>query len=110
MTTFVGHAQAWILLAISVALFVTSLYALINALRFRPDAYLAAGKRTKKFWGLLTGGSVLLAFLSLPYPLGTGGALMFMLGSGVITGLFLGDVLPALKSVMGRAQGSYRRR
>ena len=81
--------------------------AFVNALRFRPDAYTAAGKRSKVFWCVLTGVSMLLGFLSLPYPIGRGGtSMLFMIIGVVIAGIFLADVLPALKSVMRRAQGN----
>lgn len=96
--------QMWIFMVLSVVLLAVEVWALVNALRFRADAYTAAGKRTKVFWGVLTGVSVLLGFLSLPYPLGNGGSMLFMLGGVIIAGIFLADVLPALKQVMGRAR------
>ena len=97
--------QMWIFVVLSLALLAVEIWALINALRFRPDAYIAAGKRTKTFWAILTGVAVLLGFLSLPYPVGRGGSMLFMLAGIIIAGIFLADVLPALKHVMGRAQG-----
>ncbi|MGP9706769.1 DUF2516 family protein [Brachybacterium sp. AOP24-D1-21] len=98
--------QMWIFLVLAVALLAVELWALVNALRFRPDAYVAAGKRTKVFWCVLTGVSVLLGFLSLPYPVGGGSSMLFMIAGVVIAGVFLADVLPSLKQVMGRAQGN----
>lgn len=99
--------QQWIFAALALALFVTELWAFLNAVRYRPDAYLAASKRTKSFWMLLTGLAVLLGFLSLPWPIGGGGGtLLFMIAGIVIAGVFLADVLPALRAVMGRASGS----
>ena len=98
--------QMWIFLLLAVALLAVEVWALINALRFRADAYVAAGKRTKVFWCVLTGVSVLLGFLSLPYPVGRGGSMLFMIAGVVIAGIFLADVLPALKRVMGRAAGN----
>lgn len=103
----IAAAQVWIFAVLALALFAVEVWALVNALRFRADAYTAAGKRSKVFWGVLTGVSVLLGFLSLPYPIGSGGtSMLFMLGGIIIAGIFLADVLPALKRVMGRAAGN----
>ncbi len=98
--------QTWIFLLLALALLAIEIWALVNALRFRPDAYVAAGKRTKVFWCVLTGVAVLLGFLSIPYPIGLGSSMLFMIIGIVIAGVFLADVLPALKRVMGRAQGN----
>ncbi len=49
---------------------------------------------------------MLLGFLSLPYPIGGGSTRLFMLIGIVIAGVFLADVLPALKQVMGRSAGN----
>lgn len=102
----VAVIQMWIFAVLALALLAVEVWAFVNAIRFRPDAYVAADKRTKVFWSVLTGVAMLLGFLSLPYPIGSGGAsMLFMLAGIVIAGIFLADVLPALKSVMGRAQG-----
>ena len=102
--------QTWLFAVLALALFAIEVWAFVNALRFRSDAYVAAGKRTKTFWGILTGVAMLLGFLSLPYPIGGGGGMfLFMLGGIIIAGIFLADVLPALKQVMGRARGNNRR-
>src|SRR5690625_3855083 len=102
--------QTWLFAVLALALFAIEVWAFINALRFRPDAYVAAGKRTKTFWGILTGVAMLLGFLSLPYPIGGGGGMfLFMLGGIIIAGIFLADVLPALKRVVGRSRGNNRR-
>src|SRR5699024_9478635 len=102
--------QTWLFAVLALALFAIEVWAFINALRFRPDAYVAAGKRTKTFWGILTGVAMLLGFLSLPAPIGGGGGMfLFMLGGIIIAGIFLADVLPALKRVVGRSRGNNRR-
>lgn len=106
----IAAIQQWILLILSLILLAVEVWALVNALRFRPDAYVAASRRTKTFWGLMTGGAVLLGFLSLPFPVGRGiGGMLFTVIGIVIAGVFLADVLPALRQVMGRAQGPRRR-
>lgn len=97
----VALIQTWIFAALAVVLFAVQVWAFVNALRFRPDAYLAAGKRTKRFWLLLTGLSMLLGFLSLPTPIGGSSATPLLMIIGiVIAGVFLTDVLPALRTVM----------
>ena len=40
--------QMWIFLILAVALLALEIWAFVNALRFRPDAYTAAGKRSKE--------------------------------------------------------------
>lgn len=106
----IASAQIWIFAVLALALFAIELWALVTALRFRPDAYVAAGKRTKTFWGLLTGVAALLGFLSIPAPIGIGGSSMLLMLAGIIiAGIFLADVFPALKRVMGRSQGPRRR-
>ncbi|MGP5089608.1 DUF2516 family protein [Brachybacterium tyrofermentans] len=103
----VAVIQMWIFLVLSLALLAVEVWAFVNALRFRADAYVAASKRTKVFWCVLTGVAMLLGFLSLTYPIGRGGtSMLFMLIGIVIAGVFLADVLPALKRVMGRAAGN----
>lgn len=97
----VALIQTWIFAALAVVLFAVQVWAFVNALRFRPDAYVAAGKRTKGFWLLLTGLSMLLGFLSLPPPIGGSSATPLLMIIGiVIAGVFLTDVLPALRTVM----------
>lgn len=101
--------QTWIFLVLALVLLAVEIWAFVNALRFRPDAYTAAGKRSKTFWAVLTGVAMLLGFLSIPYPLGRGGGSILLTLIGiVIAGVFLADVLPALKRVMRRAQGNRR--
>ncbi|MBE9403558.1 DUF2516 family protein [Brachybacterium sp. p3-SID1565] len=103
----IAAIQMWIFAVLALALLALEVWAFVNAIRFRSDAYVAAGKRTKVFWCVLTGVSMLLGFLSLPYPIGRGGtSMLFMIIGVVIAGIFLADVLPALKSVMRRAQGN----
>ncbi len=98
--------ERWIMLGLSVALLGIEVWALVSALRFRPDAYTAAGKRTKPFWAAMTLGAVVIGLLSLLNMLG----LFFAIIGIVMAGVFLADVLPALRTVMGNAQGSYGRR
>ncbi len=79
-------------------------YALAHAARQRPDAFVAAGKKTKTFWlaalgiGLLVGLATFFNTLSL-----------FGLIGVVIAGIYLGDVKPAIEQVIGRSQRGHGR-
>lgn len=100
----VFYIQAWIFRIISIVLLGVEIWAFVNAVRYRPDAYIAASKRTKGFWSALTGIALFLGILGIL------GSSMFILtlAAIVIAGIFLADVLPALRAVMSRAQGRYR--
>lgn len=94
-------AQSLISLVLGVALLGTEIYAFVEAVRYRPDAYVAAGKRTKPLWAAITGVAMVLGFLTVFSPLNLF-ALLAIVGAGV----FLADVRPALRQVMGRGNGS----
>lgn len=95
-----GLAQGAVILALAIGAFAMEAYALIQATRFSVGQYLAAGKRTKGFWLTLTGAAAAIGFLTLPPPLGYAplGPLSFLpLVAVVVAGVFLADVLPALR-------------
>ena len=94
------QAQSLIEIVIGVALFGMMAWALVDCARTRADAFPAAGKRTKQFWLLLTGGATLLGFLFMFNPLN-----LFNLIAIVAAGVYHADVRPALKSVQGRGNG-----
>ncbi|MGG5260290.1 DUF2516 family protein [Phycicoccus avicenniae] len=100
-----GTLQSWIVLALSVAALAVEVYALVDCVRRRPDAFTAAGKRTKNFWMLVTGIAVLLGIVAL------GGLGLLAIVGIVAAGVYLADVKPALDQVMGRGgsgrQGPY---
>ncbi|MFV0463303.1 MAG: DUF2516 family protein [Nostocoides sp.] len=93
----VMRAQGLILLVLGIALLGTEVFAFVDAVRHRPDAYVAAGKRTKPLWSVVTGVGVVLGFLTLFNPLN-----LFALLGIVAAGVYLADVRPALRQVMGR--------
>lgn len=95
----IGTAQGTIALGLSLAIFAMQVFAFADALRHRPESYVAAGKRTKTFWLAITGVAVLLGFLSLGNPLN-----LFALIGIIGAGIYLADVRPALKSVSGGPQ------
>ena len=95
MTT-IGTAQGMISLVLSLAILGMEVFAFVDALRHRADAYVAAGKRTKPLWLAVTGVAALLGFLTLGNPLN-----LFALLGVVGAAIYLADVRPALRSVGG---------
>ena len=93
----ISTLQGWIVLALSVVALGVEVYAFIDCVRRRPDAFPAAGKRTKSFWLIVTVIAMLLGIVSL-------GGLPGLLGivAVIAAGVYLADVKPALDQVMGR--------
>ena len=60
-----ANLQTYIVLGLSAVAFGVEVWAFVDCLRRRPDAFVAAGKRTKQFWMLLTGVAVLLGFIGI---------------------------------------------
>lgn len=89
--------QAWIILGLALLALGAELFALVHAVRQRPDAFTAAGKKSKTFWvaGLVIAG--LLGFTAI----GGGFGLLAIVGL-VFAGVYLADVRPAIDTVMGR--------
>ncbi|WP_344967953.1 DUF2516 family protein [Salinactinospora qingdaonensis] len=84
------------------AIFVTTLYALVDALRTPAQAFPAMDKQTKGLWvGLLSVGAV----LSLGAVFGFGGFLVIL--SLIAALIFLLDVRPAVRGISG--DGPYGR-
>jgi hypothetical protein len=94
-----GWLQVSIVLIISIVVFGASAWALIQALRFPPEAYVAAGKRTKVFWASIVGVATVFAFLCLPPA--SGFNVFFLLETAAATAalIFFVDVLPRLREV-----------
>ena len=88
--------QVYIYLALFLAIFVTSLVALLDAARRPAPAFTSAGKRTKTFWTALLGGATAVAFVAIPSPVGIGALSFLALGSAVAALVYLYDVKPAL--------------
>lgn len=93
--------QYLILFIFYVAIFAVSVWALIDLLRRQPAAFIAAGKRTKGFWGTLLGVGTAVAFVALPWPLGIGALSSLAIGSAIIAGIYLADVKPRLGNIRG---------
>ena len=95
-------------LVFSLVLVGVETWAVVNAARYPEAAYNAAFKRTKGFWLAMTAGALVVGILTglLGVSLGLL-TLMIQIAALVVAGVFLADVLPALREVMGRAQGRY---
>lgn len=92
-----GQLQSWIILVLGLLALVAEVYALVHAIRQRPDAFVAAGKQTKTFW---VAALVIAVLLGLAF-LGRGFGLLSIVGI-VIAGVYLADVRPAIDTLLGR--------
>ncbi|MGL4177399.1 MAG: DUF2516 family protein [Dermatophilaceae bacterium] len=106
MELLLADTQLWVVRALSAAALLVEVYALVDCLRRRADAFVAAGKRTKNFWLLVTGVAVLVGFVAL------GGVGFLAIIAIIAAGVYLADVKPALDQVTGRGgaggrQGPY---
>ena len=91
------QAQDLIQTVIGVGVFAMMVWALVDCVRTRPDAFVAAGKKTKQFWLVLTGGATLIGFVFVLNPFN-----IFNLLAVVAAAVYHADVKPALKAVQGR--------
>lgn len=89
--------QSLILLVLGVAALGAELFAFIDALRAPERAFVAAGKKTKTFWLIITGLALLIGFIVVFNVLNLFGLLAFV-GAAV----YLADVRPALRQVLGK--------
>lgn len=101
----IGAVQTLVYVAFYVVIFLLAVWALIDLLRRPAPAFVSAGKRTKKFWGILLGVATLLAFVALPYPIGYGYLSFLALGSAVAAVVYLVDVKPAVVPYSGGGRG-----
>ncbi len=86
--------QSVVTLVIGVVALGCEIFAFVDALRHPENAYVAASKRTKRFWLLITGVALVLGSISVLNPIGLLGLASFM-GAAV----YLADVRPALRQV-----------
>lgn len=106
----VGTLQLIVLLVMALVAFGLEVFALVDAARHRPDAYVAAGKRTKGFWVAILGVATAFGFVVIPQPIGIGGGFLGPLGFisliGVVAAaVYLTDVRPAVQQMRGRGGG-----
>jgi uncharacterized membrane protein len=101
MLDIFGSIQGVIALVFGVAALVLSVFGLVDALRHRPDAFTAAGKSTKTVWLVVLGVAVALSFYTVASPF-TLPWIFAVVGAGV----YLADVRPALRKVMGHGSSN----
>ncbi|QOR70159.1 DUF2516 family protein [Ruania alkalisoli] len=80
-----------------------ALWALIDAAIRPSQAFVSADKRTKVFWLAMSGGAALLAWLAV---VGAFSGLLFSLIAGVMAGVYLADVRPAVRDYGSRGGSS----
>jgi hypothetical protein len=94
-----ANVQTTLVLVLGVLALGSEVFAFVDALRHRPDAYLAAGKRTKSFWLLVLGVALIVGVVTLTNVLGFVGIIAF-----IAAAVYLADVRPALRQVTGRGR------
>lgn len=95
-----GSLQQLVLLVLTVAAFGMQVYALVDAVRTRKEAFDLAGKLTKQKWVAILGVAAALGFVSL------GGGLGFLAIIAVVAaGVYLADVRPAVRQIGGGHSG-----
>jgi hypothetical protein len=99
MVNVIGSAQSLVALLLWVAALALEVFALVEAIRYRTDAYVAAGKWSKQIWVIIlavaTAFGFVTGFPSLPWIVAVAAA-----------GFFLADVRPALRRVGGGRRSS----
>ena len=96
-----GTVQAGVVLIIAVGAFAFEAWALIDAARHSPGAYIAAGKQTKALWVGILAGATVIGFLGLPCPLGLSftSAISFLgIAAIAAAGIYAAGVRPALRA------------
>ncbi|MDO3648779.1 DUF2516 family protein [Nocardia mangyaensis] len=89
----VGGVTSLIMLVLWLAAFGATVFALIHAVRQRPDAFTAVDKMTKPIWLGILGGALLCLLLA------AGGFLLLAIIAIVATGVYLADVRPKVDEV-----------
>jgi hypothetical protein len=94
-------AQSLVMLVLGVLALALQVFALVDALRQRSDAFTATGNQTKQIWLLITGVAVLIGFVSLTGPLN-----IFNLIAVVAAAVYLTKVRPQIHQITGRGGSS----
>lgn len=91
-------AEFYLVFALAIAALAMEVWAFVDAIPHRPDAFVAADKRTKQFWLIITGLSCAIGAISVAAP----GAFIFLQLLGILgAGIYLADVRPALRGLIG---------
>ncbi len=102
MALFYGF-QSLVMTVLGVAALGCELFAFIDALRHPEAAYVAAGKRTRTFWLIVTGVALLFGVVSVFNVISLPGIIAF-----IAAAVYLADVRPALRHVRGIGSGPNR--
>ena len=94
------QAQSMLSLVLGVAALVMEVWALVDCLRRREDAFRAAGKLTKPAWLAILALACCVGFIFVQAVFG-----MLSLVAVVAAAVYHVDVRPALDRVMGRGRG-----
>lgn len=98
----IATLQGLVLLALGLLALGLQVFALVDALRQRADAFVAAGKQTKQLWLIFLAVATAIGFVSLSGPLN-----IFNLIAVVAAAVYLTDVRPAVRGMTGgRGTGS----
>ncbi|NUS42631.1 MAG: DUF2516 family protein [Mycobacteriaceae bacterium] len=89
---YLDGLTAWILMVLRLLALGSGVYALIHAVRQRPDAFTAADKLTKPIWLGILAGAVLLLVIS---------QVVMLLGiiAVIAIGVYLADVRPRVEEI-----------
>ncbi|MEI2779041.1 MAG: DUF2516 family protein [Tetrasphaera sp.] len=94
--------QSSVALILGIGALGLEVFALVDALRRRPDAFVAASKKTKQFWTIVLAVAAAVGFVFLFSPFNLFGLLAIIAGA-----VYLTDVRPALDQVQGRGGGTH---
>lgn len=96
--------QLLVILVLSVLALGLEVFALIDCLTRKPDAFVSAGKLTKQLWLIILAVATAFGFIALPPPLGIGFNILGLLSiAGVVAaGVYITDVRPAVRGTTGR--------
>jgi Protein of unknown function (DUF2516) len=92
----IGGVQSFVFLALLLLSLGVKVFAVADAVRHKPQSYVAAGKRTKNLWLAIVGVSLAVQVVTLD-PLN----FLNILGL-VASAVYLADVRPALRQVSGQ--------
>ncbi|UFU02591.1 DUF2516 family protein [Ruania suaedae] len=86
--------QSYLFLALAFSALALAVWALADAAVRPAPAFESADKRTKMFWIAMSGGAALLSLLAV---VGAFTGLLFSIIAGVMAGVYLADVRPAVR-------------
>lgn len=72
---YAAYVEYWLMLALGIVALALEVWAVVDAARRRPEDFLRAGIREKRFWLMLTGGATLIGVLGVLGPFGGLGVL-----------------------------------